>query len=286
MYWLKQVQEPKYWLLAIAAALVTLHLTVLYQADDSEALSMSILFWLTITSLVWDKQEDLKLDSGIFSSCLGVFIISFVLVRSASPEGYQPSICPFLSLLGLCLLASGVKQLRDYWKELLIISLLIFSPLLAYLLKAIDLATLTAQFSTFSLWLIGTGAEREGVFVIIPRSLFMNGGKVEVFGACSGIGNIIQMFSIGILFLLMIPLNKVQKIICMGIAVLLGFIINALRVSLLAIFVASSEMDAFDYWHKDGGSLIFSILSVSLFGVFCWLLFLRNPPVESDAGGK
>jgi exosortase/archaeosortase family protein len=66
--------------------------------------------------------------------------------------------------------------------------------------------------------------------------------------------------------------------------VLLGFIVNGIRVALMAILVASSNKSAFTYWHGGDGSLIFAIISMVLFGIFCWFAYVRNPDLTSDAG--
>jgi cyanoexosortase A len=280
MDWLKQLHHPSYWLLAIAATLVTLHLTILEQANEPNLLTMSLLFWLAIASLMWDKRDKLKLDSGIFSSFLGATLITFVLLRSLSPAGYHKLVSPFISGMGLCLMASSIKRLHEYWKELSILGLLVLYPALSGFLNAIDLTTLTAKLSTFILWATGFRAEREGVLIFLPT------GRVEVYGACSGIEIIILMFSLAILFWLLVPLSRLQLALCITVATLLGFIVNALRVSLLAILVANSSQNAFNFWHDGAGSSIFSILAVCLFGLFCWLFYVRklqNIPEPGDS---
>jgi hypothetical protein len=40
---------------------------------------------------------------------------------------------------------------------------------------------------------------------------------------------------------------------------------------------------AFDYWHTGQGSLVFSMIAVLLFGVFCWFAFLRDTPTAPGA---
>ena len=133
---------------------------------------------------------------------------------------------------------------------------------LSILLKSINLPIITTQFSTFLLWITGSDAVREGVMIILPT------GRVEVYGACSGIESIIQMFSIAVLFCLIIPLQKIAQIICLIIAIGLGFIVNAARVALMAVLVASSQLEAFEYWHGGDGSLIFSAISLNLAKLF------------------
>jgi exosortase/archaeosortase family protein len=44
----------------------------------------------------------------------------------------------------------------------------------------------------------------------------------------------------------------------------------------MAILVAQQQMAAFDYWHEGDGSLVFSLIAVLLFGLFCWFLLGRT----------
>lgn len=278
MNWFKQIRQPDYWLLGLAVALVALHIAYLYRANEPNLMSLSLLLWLGIASSVWDRRDKLKLDSGTFSTFLGASLIAVVLLRSLSPAGYHTRISPFVSGLGLCLMASGVKRLRDYWRELLILSLLIFYPVMAGFLQAINLSSLTAQFSTFMLWMSGFNASREGLSILMPT------GRVEVYGACSGIDSMILMSCISVLFMLMVPLNRLQQAICITVAIALGFIINGVRVSILAILVAYSQRSAFTYWHGGDGSFIFATVAVFLFGMFCWWAYVRHLTVSSNSG--
>jgi cyanoexosortase A len=175
-------------------------------------------------------------------------------------------------------MASGIKRLRFYWKELLILTLLALHNLFASFLQAIDLPLLTAKFGAFSLWLTGFNAYREGVIIALPT------GKVEVYGACSGVESILLMVFIACLFLLLFPLSRLQQVVCLFLAACLGFAVNGVRVALMAILVAYSNQEAFKYWHGDDGSLIFAMIAVALFGLFCWFAYVRNFNSTSHSG--
>ncbi|MBD2022075.1 cyanoexosortase A [Leptolyngbya sp. FACHB-36] len=282
MYWLQRLQEPKFWLLGIAAAIATLHLTLVDRISNAELFATSFLFWLAAGSLVWDKRHTLTLRSSATSSILGACLLGLVLLRSTSlpDSNFFLRAVPFVSMLGLCLLASGARKLRQYWKELLIFGLLTLHPALELLLQLLDLPTLTAKAATFLLWYSGVDVQRQGVFLQLPT------GRVEVYGACSGLQSILQMLNISVLFLLMVPVRPLQRLWCISVAVLLGFVVNSARVSLMAILVAFSQKNAFDYWHSGDGSLIFSMIAVLLFGGFCWLAFLRSSRKHLDEGAQ
>lgn len=274
-HWQTWLKEPDYWLGFLGIALVGLQLTVLEFSHQPNLMSLSILIWLAIASLLWDKRQTLEFCSGLFSSVFGATLIVFVLIRSLSPAGYHLTVSPFICGLGLALMASGFKGLYHYWKELLILALLAAFTIFVAILNAINLSLLTAKFSNTSLWLTGFQSYREGVSIILPT------GRVEVYGACSGVESILLMFFVGVLFLFIVPLNRIQKIVCLTIAILIGFITNAIRVSIMAVLVAFSQEEAFKYWHGDDGSLIFALVSVFIFGMICWFVYVR-PLTISD----
>lgn len=286
MDWVERLREPKYWLLGIAAAVAALHLTLVNQANDQELLATSGLFWLAAGSLLWDRRETLALESGPIASAIGAGLLGLVFFRGASPttSAFVLSSLPFVALLGTALLASGVKGLRQYWKELLIFGLLALNPVIQLILEAINLPLLTAKFSTFMLWYSGNNVVRDGLFLEISQ----NGtplGRVEVYEACSGVQSILQMINISVLFVLLIPaqLRWLQQVLCVVVAMSIGFFVNCARVALMAILVAMGQKGAFQFWHDGQGSLIFSMIAVLLFGCFCWLAFLRTPP-KDDPG--
>jgi len=273
----KPWRVPQYWLLGIGAGLLTLNWTFLLRTDNAELLGTVGLLWLAIGTLLWEKRDQLDLNSSPSATIAGVALIALVLGRSLAPDGYHLQVSPFLSFLGLALMAAGFRGIRQFWKELLILGLLLVSPLVVGFLQAIDLSLLTAKAATFMLWYAGFDVTRQGTFIALPN------GRVEVYGACSGIGSVLQMLYISVLFLLLVPLRWPQRLLCMVLAPLIGFLVNAGRVALLAILVANTRPEAFDYWHTGNGSLIFSAIAVVLFGAFCWFAFLRHPDPAQGA---
>lgn len=281
MDWSRTLQEPKFWLLAIAAALAAIHLSLLGRVNDSEMFATCILFWLVAGSLLWDEHEALKLESGLASTLVGLMILVFTLLRSTfSPDSLSTAwMFPCIAAFGLSLIAAGFRGLRQFWKQLVIFSLLASYPLLRLSLQAIDLSELTAMTAHFNLLYLGFPVQREGVFLVMQTS------RVEVYGACSGIQSILQLLSISILFLLMFPLRShLQKALCVLAAILIAFIINSLRVALMAILNNAGDKNAFNYWHEGNGSLIFSAIAVLIFGLFSWFFFLRSSSQSLSSG--
>lgn len=264
----KQLGHARFWLLAIFAGLVSIHITLAGYDIDVSAQTMSALYWFVTASLVWQKRHHLFLDSGIASSLLGLFVITVIIARSISlPSSNFLSISPFLSGLGLSLLASNFQGLRQYWRELVI--LFFFGVPKVLLEPLINISGLTAQFATFILWYSGLDAHREGTKVLLPSD------GVNVIRSCSGFNSIFYLLGLAIIFLLLFPLQGGRKnVLVLMVAMVLGFIINGFRIALLAIMANEQNLVAFEYWHLGQGARIFPMIGVTLFGFFC--LFLRQ----------
>ncbi|MBV8883024.1 MAG: archaeosortase/exosortase family protein [Chroococcidiopsidaceae cyanobacterium CP_BM_RX_35] len=68
---------------------------------------------------------------------------------------------------------------------------------------------------------------------------------------------------------MLFPTKPLKKILMPVVAILTGFIINGIRVAMLAI-LAGSNQKMFEYWHTDKGE-IFSIVSVLIFALLFWI---------------
>ncbi|MFB2770378.1 cyanoexosortase A [Pelatocladus sp. BLCC-F211] len=266
-----RLDHPQFWLLIIGSGLISIHLTLSWRSGNSNLLSTSLLFWAAISFIIWEKRDNLSLESGILPSFLGFSLIWIALFKSASMTSFGGFlyVLPFIFGLGLALIASGFRGLNQYTGELITLFSLSVSKLSPEWI-IYQLTLLTAKLSAFILWYTGFEVTLSGINVYLPN------GSVEVLSGCSGLELISQMLGFAILFLLIFPQNWQQKILVPVVAATVGFIVNAGRVALMAIIVAKDNMDAFDYWHSGNGSLLFSMISVIIFGSFCWFLIGRN----------
>jgi len=274
--WLKHVQEPKYWLLGIASGLIALHLTLTSRTNDTDLFGTMLLFWGVVAFLIWERHESLTFESGIFASFFGSSLIALILIKSSSISGYDFFIraTPFLSGISLALLASGTKGLKQYWQELLILAYTAIPPGLIGVF--VDVALLTAKFSAFLLHYLGFEVVRKGVFLILEK------GSVEVYHGCSGVNAMLQLLGLCLVFLLMFPTTTGQKIVLPFVAIITAFLVNAARVALMAVLVSLSQPEAFKYWHEGNGSVIFSMIAVFIFGLFCWFAILKDQPQNKE----
>jgi len=99
------LKNAQFWLLAIGAGLIAIHITLTWKSENPSLLGSSLLFWIAVSSLIWDKRHNLNLESGILSSFLGLSIIAILLLKSASLTSFGGFLflSPLIVALGLAL---------------------------------------------------------------------------------------------------------------------------------------------------------------------------------------
>lgn len=275
------LQTPKFWLLAIASSLLAMHLTLNWRfGSSSSQLSVGFLGSITLLSLLWEKRHTLNLKTSIFSSGLGFLLITWILVRSLSistADDMLREISPLISGMGLGLLASGFKGIKQYWRSLLV--LFIISLPTTSLPDAVDkilgISLFTAKMATFILWYCGFEPVRHGTEIAFPT------GAVEVASACAGIDLMILLLQLSGLFILKYSLNPILKLLTIASGIILAFFVNTIRVILLLLLRANFHDNAFNYWHDGGGGQLFATLSIILFGMSCYCL-LKQTEVNQE----
>jgi cyanoexosortase A len=284
---LKLAYQPKYWLLAIAVSLLTIHLGLTWKTGDVKTLSISVIFWGAIVSQVWDRKDTYALESNLFSSILGTMILTLALVKTSQIAigGSFLQALPFIFALGLGLIASGAKGLQQYWQELLALFILSLpgERFLSHILESFitlvtseQLTTITAKFAALVLGIFGFDVSLDGVFIILPNSV------VKVYEGCSGASSIDFLLRLGLLFMIMFPTGKLGKILTPILAIFVGFLVNGVRVFIMAYLANTGDDQAFDYWHVGDGSQIFGAIAVLLFGGACYLLIQKDDIDPSD----
>ena len=243
-------------------------------SESIDYLILNLLFWCAALFVLWKRRDTLMLESGGISSFFGILLIAWTLLKSLSIHSKYDMLIefsPFISTLGLFLIASGVKSLKQYWQELIIIFVLSIPVGTLYLVdKLIDSSTLAAKFSNFLLWYLGFQVHRQGVFVILPT------GSIEIYSGCSGLNLMFLLIKLAIIFILLFRLKLSQKLLVPLIALSIAFILNGVRVTIMAILVASSNQTAFHYWHGDEGGQIFSTTAILIFGIVCQYMLKQS----------
>lgn len=263
-------------LLGIGTCLIAIHLGIAWKGDYSNLFGSSIVFLAAISSLIWDRRHSLHLESGIIASICGSLLIALVFLISlfVTNSGLVLYVFPLIAAFGLALLASGFKGLKQYWVELFALFCLAASKVLTPYIT--DISPITAKFTALLLWCTGFKFEMSG------QKILTETGGIDVYPGCSGMESIIQMLGLALIFMIMFSLNNKQKIFATIVAASLAFIVNAVRVALMAVIVSNGDQKAFVYWHEGDGSATFSIATVILFGLFCWLLLYFDSAKNKD----
>lgn len=270
---IEPLKHSKFLLLSISAGLIAIHLHVTWENDNADFLTTSVLFWVAVCSLLWKRRHTLNLETGVVSTCLGALLIGMVLLKSTSFSISFPYISPLISALGIGLIASGFKGLKQYRPELIVLFFLGIPHVTLFWL--IDISELTAKFAAFVLWYLGFEVFRQGFSIALPT------GGIEVYPGCSGMMNILDQLRLAVLLLVMFPTAGRTKILVSVVAMLIGFVINGVRVVLMTVLVAFNNQQSFEYWHVGNGSLIFSTLSVLILCIFCFLI-LRIDEIKNQ----
>lgn len=271
--------NARFWAAATLSGLAALHLYLSYLSEDFNLFSLGCAVWAAALALLWEKYRILPLAGGLFSTLAGSALIGIVLLKSASLAGYEPflRLSPLLCLGAVALLTSGFGQWKRYSKALFCLALLIPPP--GLLSSVFDLTTLTAQFAASVLVHLGFDAARQGVFVRLA------GSSVEVYPGCSGSEAVLHLLALAGVFAACFAVRWSTKLLVSLAAVVIAFVVNGLRVALMAYLVAFSESHAFEYWHVGTGSLIFSVLSVLLLGLFVFTMLRREEAGDDSATG-
>ena len=276
---LNSFKNPQIYTLAIAGILAAQQLYLTDKFEQIELFGTSLLAWSASLFLLWEKRQTLSFQNNLFTKCFGATLLVLVFWKHLSLSDYDPflRVSPIISGIGLGLFASSLKGLKQYWQELLILCFPILSPAPIFLHQIIKIAPVTAVISGMLLWYLGFPVTREGVLLHLPT------GSVEVGSGCSGLSIIMQLLGLAMLILFMFPTNLKQKILVPLVAILVGFSVNCGRVALMAILVAYSHSESFEYWHFGEGSLVFSMIGVLIFGAICWFGIIPDPLKKQDA---
>lgn len=262
----KNIKNLQFCLLASLVSIIAIHLNLTWKFSEYSNSIITAFTGIIIVTFLWEKRSTLSLKSGIGSKITGILFIAYVLLISlfASNWSLTLQLSPFISAMGLALFASGVKGLKQYWQELILIFAIVISPEL--ILPIIDLSSLTVNFVTFILFSLGFEVSCQGVILIFPTT------TVTVTPDCSGLRTITHLVRFAILILVMFPTNLVKSFLIFITAILVGFIFNGGRVTFLSILWVHSNYKAFEYWHEGTGSHILKGITLFIWGVFCYFI--------------
>jgi exosortase/archaeosortase family protein len=179
---------------------------------------------------------------------------------------FVSSLLPLLAGMALALLAAPASKLRPFLPSLSTLALLPVVRAVDSLTPLGPLSVATAWLTQQMLTLSGYAAEQFGTLVKLQ------GGGVIVSGPCAGLGILLQLLLVSVIFAMAFPMrHRWQNGLMIVVAPLIGMFVNGMRIMLLALLITSSLPNRqwwFTFFHDHWGALLFSGLGMQL---FVWL---------------
>jgi cyanoexosortase A len=254
--------------IGLACLLAFHHLLFSFLTQGAGEAVNALLIWGGALVILADQPPGWRPRPAPIGLAAGAVLIAAVLWRSQQITSLDGAsrLLPLLAGLALVLLAAPLRRLASYGPLLLILALPLLMRGLLALISTEKLSLLTARISQALLMLCNLPAEVQGNVLRLPE------GAVQIMGPCSGIGMVMQLIMVGVIFALAFPMrHRWQNGVMLLVAPLLAVIANGFRIALLAGITASAIPSKdwwFEFFHESEGSLVFSGIAVL---VFIWL---------------
>jgi cyanoexosortase A len=273
---IRQIINHKiFYLLVALACLASLHFYYIWKINNHIPSLIDILGWSCTGFLLWKRGNKIKIRSSFISTILGVTLIIWMIIRhtlsqSNSAMDALSFVFPIVNFVGLLLITVGFKQLINYKSELAIMSLMSIPTLFVSTTVLSPIAHIDARLMTFILHYIGFTVSRQNTTVLLSK------GAVEVMGGCSSIIPLVTVFALLVMLTSLYAAKRKQQTIIYTIATVAVFLINSIRLCLLAVLVNNGNNASFEYWHSGGGAAIFSNIIVVIVGGISYKILEDN----------
>jgi cyanoexosortase A len=271
------------WLL-LAGAVALQNLAVFHTSQTDHTAVFALLVWGGALICFEDQIESLDPKPALLGLITGTVLLLWVMARTAVVLHWDGTLFALAPLAGLALalLCRPPRDLKRFLDPLLCLMMLPSFALLMRLFPEKPLSLLTARIA--GIWLGSLGLD----VAVSGRNVMLPGGGVEVLGTCNGMDMMAQMVCVAMIFLLAFRIrSNISRLVLILAAPLIGLVSNTIRIALLAIFAGQGQTKGsflFDFFHKDGGSLIFSGVAVFVFGVLYMRLLERElTPLPASA---
>lgn len=268
-------------LLAGLQALLSIWLVQATQHDQGVTL-LAVVVWGGAAICMEDQLEDFRVRPSQASLVAGLTLLGYATWRSVIVLDLDSMayVLPVIQGLGLALMARPVRQLLSFREPLIVLSLFPLHFLAFKLLPEYWLSAATGKIGQIILLLFSVESTSAG------RLFSIGASGVSIQPACSGAGLIAQTAVIAIVFIMAYPIKSTSsKAIFLMIAPLIGYLVNAFRIVLLAVIVGSSlpqKQQLFEFMHEEWGGLVFSgIASVILGQIY---MSMVNRQLADDRG--
>ena len=270
-YWVSRLSNRRALFLLLAALMFCWNASILWLSEQDLGLQIfQLLLWLGIAISLEDKLANLWPEPSRLSFFAGTILIALLLTLSPALIIFQAGYIKYLllpaSICALALLSRPVQQWQLFAAPLLISLLLPIGGAFAVLSSPIQ-NRLTALLTWVFLYGLGFQAGLSG------KEISIGSAGVIVQTNCNGNEQLIFSISMVIIFQLIFPLKQRGHILAaFGAAIVSGYVINTIRIALLAYFTTwedRSGMAAFDFFHGHGG-LIFCLIAATIAG---WIYY-------------
>lgn len=283
--WLPKATLRNLWLtIASLAALQSLIIFTNTQITGNAITALIV--WGGALICIEDLIEIMRPKPSRLSLSIGAILLGYTflrLSRIAGPDSFLYILAPIAGF-GLASIALPLRQLMKFRDALLVLSLLPLFLIIQVIFATYvtdDLSILTAKAVLFWLGILGVTPTK-----LVGDTVFVAGGAVQVMHECNGFEMIMQMFITAIIFLLAFPLrSRLGKAIVIIASPLIGFVVNSIRITLLAVFTSFNSTNGkwlFDFFHEQAGSLIFSGIAVFVLGYLYLAILNRELPPLID----
>lgn len=276
--WLPAIPPPtprNLWLL-LAALVATQNITVFHSAQLDRFTLLALVLWGGALICIEDQLERLRPEPGWIGLLLGTPVLLMVLARTAVAVSVDNLLFVLAPLAGLALtlLCQPLRQMGRFRDALFCLALLPAFRVVSLILPEQPLSLFSARIVGFWLSILGLDV------IVSGRQVSLPGGAVEVGNSCNGYEIISQLICISVVFLLAFPVRSlISRVLLLVSAPLIALLSNTLRIALLAIFTSmgpDTGRTLFRFFHDDAGSLLFSGVSVFVYGVLYMNLLERE----------
>jgi cyanoexosortase A len=258
--------------LAGLQALMSIWLTSSTQQDQGVTL-LAVVVWGGAAICFEDQLTDFQVRPSSASLVAGLALLTYATLRSIGVLHLDSMayVLPVIQGLGLGLMSGPFRQLWRFRQPLVVLSLFPLHFLAFKLLPEYWLSVTSGKVGQIILLLFGIQSTSAG------RLFSIGDSGVSIQPACSGSGAIAQLVVIAIVFVMAYPIKSLSaKVIFLMFAPLLGYLVNACRIALLALIVGSSlpqRDQLFDFMHEEWGGLVFSGIATLILGqIYMWMI--------------
>jgi len=260
---------PRAVALAIAVSVAVAQTARGLLGGSSEYGATVALAWFAAIWLLSEAEPLGRYTASRAAHAAGMVGLVLAASISAASARYHAGerLTPLLAGLSLAIAAAGIDGLRRYRRELSLLALPLLHPLPTAVRESIEpvLIISTASVATWFSSALGLEAVRQGNLLVMETT------TLEVVSACAGVLGISRLLLLAILVIALFQMSRAQKVALLASAIVIAFVVNAVRVAVLALVLVHDE-PRFDYWDSGRGSTVFALLSPLLAGLAWWLM--------------